>query len=97
MCSWLLLLFVGAGAGMTRIIVEEHCTDMANVKEMEHLDLVFTFMIEDADYTVVMALYLARSVDLDEDATLGIDAHYGYYNINKGFYAIFNWHLLFLR
>jgi len=58
---WLTLAFVVSGMTATESlqIVEEHRTDLAKVKEMEHLDLVLTSMIEAADYTIAMALYLS--------------------------------------
>ena len=57
---WLTLAYITSGLAATTSLelVEEHRTDLAKVKEMEHLDLVLTSMIEAADYTIAMSLYL---------------------------------------
>merc|ERR1719206_1208946 len=64
---WLTLGFVTANvtATVSLQIVEEHRTDLAKVKEMEHLDLVLSSMIEAADYTVAMALYLSAYMQVN--------------------------------
>ena len=66
---WLTLAFVISGLTATTSlqIVEEHRTDLAKVKEMENLDLVLTSMIEAADYTVAMSLYLRFGLVLFHD------------------------------
>ena len=66
---WLTLAFLTANvtATVSLQIVEEHRTDLAKVKEMEHLDLVLSSMIEGADYTIAMALYL-RFVGMDRES-----------------------------
>ena len=71
---WLTLAFITANvtATVSLRIVEEHRTDLAKVKEMEHLDLVLSSMIEAADYTIAMALYLRFTLSLSVFCPLSV-------------------------
>eukprot|EP01083_Nonionella_stella_P061283 159736_1 len=75
---WLSLAFIVSGMTATTSlqIIEEHRTHLAKVKEIQYLDVMLTSMIEAADYTIAMALYLSAYMMQNAENDLSRSEHF---------------------
>eukprot|EP01083_Nonionella_stella_P038291 104186_1 len=75
---WLTLAFVVSNVSATTSlqIIEDHRTDLSKVKEIGYLDVMLTSMIEAADYTIAMALYLSAYMMQNAENDLSRSEHF---------------------